>query len=215
MGDGKIVILGEDAWMGDVNNYMLSLPLLNLLRENNIFSLKDVSIRSPQLTRRLGWRDMNSLGLHEVLTEEWAAYIKLRCENFISLDEDVEDSLCWSQNHRNGSYSIKLSCKSWMGDRLEGRVKCWWKPLWKMKSPPRCEITFCLTLNNKLLTWDNGHKRGWHGPNRCPLCNSNSESISHIFISCLYAGQVSALIKEKHKIKDNWNTDSLEESFRS
>jgi hypothetical protein len=80
---------------------------------------------------------------------------------------------------------------------------------------PKMQNYLLLALNNKLLTWDNGHKRGWHGPNRCPLCNSNSESISHIFISCLYAGQVSTLIKEKHNAQDNWNKDSLEECFRS
>jgi hypothetical protein len=37
------------------------------------------------------------------------------------------------------------------------------------------------------LTWDNGTKTGCCGPNRCILCKSNEEWVSHLFISCPYA----------------------------
>ena len=63
----------------------------------------------------------------------------------------------------------------------------WWKQLWKSKGPLKAKITLWLTLNNKLLTWDNLQKRGWIGPNRCALCYSDEEIVSHLFNFCSYA----------------------------
>jgi hypothetical protein len=109
------------------------------------------------------------------------------------------DSLCWSKNPQNDSYSVKLGYKSWLEENSVIHPKWWWKPLWKIKSPPRCKLTLWLALNNKLLTWDNFLRRGWCGPNRCPLCKENQETITHLFISCPYAGKVAQIIKYQAK----------------
>ena len=61
----------------------------------------------------------------------------------------------------------------------------WWKQLWKAEGPLKAKLTLWLTLNNKLL--GNLQKRGWIGPNRCALCNSGDETISHLFNFCSYA----------------------------
>ena len=63
----------------------------------------------------------------------------------------------------------------------------WWKNLWKAEGPLKDKLTLRLTLNNKLLTWDNLQKRGWKGPNRCALCFSDEETVTHLFHSCSYA----------------------------
>lgn len=102
-----------------------------------------------------------------------------------------------------------------MENRNNGHVKWWWKHVWKFKSPPWYKITLWLALNNKLLTWDNGQKRGRCGPNRCTLCKDNPESVTHLFISCPYAGQVLAMISEKLKTQESWNKTSLEKCYRS
>jgi endo-beta-N-acetylglucosaminidase D len=65
------------------------------------------------------------------------------------------------------------------------------------------------------MTWDNGVKRGWCGPSHCVLCKSNVESVSHLFVTCPYAGQVTKIIKEKLNAKMDWNRDSLEDCFRN
>jgi hypothetical protein len=59
------------------------------------------------------------------------------------------------------------------------------------------KIALWLALNNKLLTWDNGLKRGWCGPNRCALYKSNDESVSHLFVTCPFADQVTNIVKDK------------------
>jgi ribonuclease HI len=93
--------------------------------------------------------------------------------------------------------------------------KWWWKPLWKLKAPPRCKLTLWLALNKFFLTWDNSLRRGWCGPNRCPLCKGNQESITHLFISCSYAEKVVNILKEQLKAKANWNQGSVEDCFRT
>jgi hypothetical protein len=95
----------------------------------------------------------------------------------------------------------KLGFKSWKEDCFDSPVKWWWKPLWKFKAPLRREITLSLALNNKLLTWDNGLKRGWCGPIRCALCKLDAETTSHLFVSCPYARQATKIIKEKTNAK--------------
>ena len=60
----------------------------------------------------------------------------------------------------------------------------------KREGPIKAEITLWLTLNNKLLTWDNLQKRGWIGPSRCALCHSDEETSSHLFNLCSYAKSI-------------------------
>jgi hypothetical protein len=113
--------------------------------------LNDARIGDPQLRGHAGWRDVSSLGLPDALSVEWDSFISLLCENFITLDDESEDSLCWSKNPKDGSFMTKLGYKSWQEDRLEISLKWWWKPMWKFKSPLKCKITLWLALNNKLL----------------------------------------------------------------
>ena len=60
----------------------------------------------------------------------------------------------------------------------------WWKRLWKIQIPLMTIIT------NKLLTWEMLSKRGFEGPGLFSLCRSSDETISHLFSSCPYAGNV-------------------------
>jgi hypothetical protein len=70
--------------------------------------------------------------------------------------------------------------------QFTGEKQWWWSILWKLNAPLKSKITLSLEIDNKLLTWDNGIKRRWVGPNRCALCKINEESSSHIFICCPY-----------------------------
>jgi hypothetical protein len=180
MGKGKT---GRRPWLGAGNNYKFSLPLLQFLKDKNLRFLSDINTGFPQIRGRLGWKNADSLDLPEAMRDEWNSFISLLCENFISLDRDSEDSLCWSKNTQNGSYSVKLGYKAWLEDNFVTHPKWWWKPLWKLKAPPRCKLTLWLAMNNKLLTWDNFLRRGWCGPNKCPLCKENQETITHLFVS--------------------------------
>ena len=110
--------------------------------------------------------------------------------NFIHLEEDRDDKLVWTKNLVNGDFMAKLGYKTWVGENFQGEMEEWWKQLWKVEVPLKAKVTLWLTLNNKILTWDNLQKRGWNGPNWCALCNSNEENVSHLFNFCSYADTV-------------------------
>ena len=95
-----------------MTDYKPMPPLLLSLRNKNISSLYDPSIGSPQLRGRLDWKNVISIGLPEALFKEWESFITLLCENFISLDEETTNSLCWSKNPVNGSCMVKLGYKA-------------------------------------------------------------------------------------------------------
>jgi hypothetical protein len=78
-----------------------------------------------------------TLGLPVDLTEEWGLYVKILCENLISLNEESKDSLYWSKNPRGGNYFVKLGYKSWLDNRNASLVKWRWKTMWKFKGPLR------------------------------------------------------------------------------
>jgi hypothetical protein len=59
--------------------------------------------------------------------------------------------------------------------------------MWKENAPFKVKTLTWLVLENKILTWDNGLKRGWIGPNWCALRRSVEEALQHLFISCPYA----------------------------
>jgi hypothetical protein len=135
VGNGKKVHVGEDPWIGAGDKFHLSPLLILALKEKNVCSLFYASIGAPHLRGHLGWKDAYMLDLPEELQDEWESYVKLLCENFIILDEETKDSLCWSRNPKSGSYIVKLGYRSWVEEHFHDPIKWWWKPLWKFKSP--------------------------------------------------------------------------------
>lgn len=46
----------------------------------------------------------------------------------------------------------------------EAREKQWsWEKIWELNIPLNTRIFMWLAWSNKILTWDNGYKRNWHG----------------------------------------------------
>jgi hypothetical protein len=69
------------------------------------------------------------LGLSGELVEEWRSYVGLLCENHISLDNDLEDTLCWSRNPKGGFFTAKLGYEAWkeemfVGEKNGGGFRC-------------------------------------------------------------------------------------------
>jgi hypothetical protein len=53
--------------------------------------------------------------------EKWEGFVKLLNFNFITLQEDEEDSLYWSRNEKNGNYTEKLDYLSLAEKLLKGK----------------------------------------------------------------------------------------------
>jgi hypothetical protein len=57
----------------------------------------------------------------------------------------------------------------------------WRKSLWSWDCPLKINIFTSLVAENKILTWENLHHRGFIGSSYCILCNKNKETMYHLF----------------------------------
>ena len=90
------------------------------------------------------------------------------------LNDDI-DALKWSYNMELGVISEKLAYQQ-LTDNFQVE-KFWWHNIWKWKVTSRILLLCWLAFENRILTWDNLLKRGFSGPNICPLCGLEEETI--------------------------------------
>eukprot|EP00253_Pinus_taeda_P016878 PITA_16878 len=62
-----------------------------------------------------------------------------------------------------------------------------WRIVWERNWWPKVSIFIWLASKNKILTWDRIQKKGFIGPSRCYLCNSEGETRNHLLINCPFA----------------------------
>jgi hypothetical protein len=60
---------------------------------------------------------------------------------------------------------------------------------WKTWTPPKCHFFLWLVAQRKCWTADRLARRGLDHPEKCPLCDQESETIDHLLISCVFARQ--------------------------
>ena len=158
VGNVKQIRVGEDPWSGVGERYKLSEGLVSKLRSLGVYNLNQAC--STTLQRETLWKNSEQLGLEEGHKEEWEEYVSMLKSNFIYLEEAREDKLVWKKNPVNGDFTAKLGYKIWAEENFQGEIKEWWKQLWKSEGHLKAKITLWLSLNNKMLTWDNLQKRG-------------------------------------------------------
>jgi len=112
-----------------------------MLHNVNIFWVEDAKSQDPQLVGRHGWKSSNLIDLFGNEASKWDHYISLMVSNFIRLNPDVHDELCWSKNHHFEEFTVKLGYKVEMETKFEGKKYWWWKILWNLSTPLKCKIT--------------------------------------------------------------------------
>lgn len=100
------VHLGKDPWVGSIDNYRLSLEVLNWLHERGFTKFVDGVQRSPNCWLR-NWITAKELDLQGELAEEWNNYILFLSHNVIYLF-DTDDELVWTWNNDIGTLIVKL-----------------------------------------------------------------------------------------------------------
>lgn len=73
--------------------------------------------------------------------------------------------------------------------------------VWKTKAPPRMQVFSWLMMLNKILTIDNLMKRGWNMVNRCIMCKSQLETVSHLFEKCTVTEEIYRHISTTMRMK--------------
>ncbi|KAJ4804966.1 RNA-directed DNA polymerase (reverse transcriptase)-related family protein [Rhynchospora pubera] len=101
----------------------------------------------------------------------------------LQLSEDTLDSLSWSLPGAAGNYSTKSVYHTIKVFPVHSSNL---RKIWKLRIPPRFQIFLWQMMHNKIATLDNLQKRDWQLPNMCSLCNSDSETVTHLFNHCAF-----------------------------
>ena len=132
--------------------------------------------------------------------EIWVTFTRNLDLNGIRLTSEP-DLILWDYNKYDGAISadstydcIVHSFNPALGSRL-------YNTLWIDHLPRKIGCFSWLVLRNKILTWDNLQKRGKHGPGICLLCNSNDETVDHLFSCCPVWKSVLGLLCDQMQLK--------------
>ena len=85
--------------------------------------------------------------------------------------------------------------------------------VWGFNIPQKLKCFIWLAINRKINTWDNLHKRGWIGPDRCCLCKIEAETVDHIFVGCSFVEKVIHILGSMFDVHLLWSDSSLLENL--
>jgi hypothetical protein len=110
------------------------------------------------------------------------------CIYACSLKGEGEDHLGWESLH---TFSVKRYYRS-LTHTSSNLFP--WKMVWKAKVPPRVAFFSWIASLGKALTIDNLRKRGLILQNWCCLCQSDGESVDHLFLHCSMATDMWSMV---------------------
>lgn len=102
---------------------------------------------------------------------------------------DGKDVIIWDKA-QNGRYSPKATYLAISVELYFRDVKWWWKGLWKLIFPTKKKLFGCVSLENKVPTWDILQKCHFEDPGWCNLCKNDQEYGLHIFLNCSFSKEV-------------------------
>ncbi|XP_058783349.1 uncharacterized protein LOC131658030 [Vicia villosa] len=97
-------------------------------------------------------------------------------------DFNVEDSLVWKYS-THGDLSFQTAYNTIIKPSLS---KLWSIFLGDKDSPPSHSMVVWRYIHHKIPTDDNYSIRGFNLPSMCSLCNSQSETMDHLFFGCSF-----------------------------
>ncbi|CAN0907795.1 hypothetical protein LINGRAHAP2_LOCUS24991 [Linum grandiflorum] len=116
----------------------------------------------------------------------------------------VSDRFVWSFC-RDGKYTAASGYRlsHTLASQREGRKfgvelhdEHLWARLWSLNIQPKLRFFLWKIVHGILPTFDALQSRHLDVPSLCPVCNGADESITHLFISCVVAKQLSLLIDD-------------------
>ena len=90
------------------------------------------------------------------------------------------------QNPTGGHYTSNLGYQVLREEEDHPPPQWWYNIIWSLKCPLKLVLFMCLYLVDKVLVWKHLVKILGCGLGICSICKSDSESIDHLFIKCLY-----------------------------
>lgn len=118
-------------------------------------------------------------------------------------------------NTKNGMITAKGAYDLIVSQNLPLTQTSLFAQLWHFSIPQKIKCFLWLVVENKINTWDNIVKKGWHGPNRCCLCKLNSETVRHLFVDCPFVQKTINLLCRVHLCSLAWEATSVVKNIDS
>lgn len=84
-----------------------------------------------------------------------------------------------------------------------------------MDCPLKIKLFLWLALAKRIHVWDFLAKKFYAGPGRCPLCRSEEETVSHLFVHCSYFQNMWPTVSRAKGFSFDWNGEELQESLKN
>ncbi|CAN1749960.1 hypothetical protein LINPERHAP1_LOCUS3888 [Linum perenne] len=97
-------------------------------------------------------------------------------------------------------FSVKSFTAQLMFERFLGSEDFPWSTIWSKVVPVKIQCFMWLAYHGRISTHDVLQAKGFQFPNRCSLCLSQEESVSHIFIHCPFVGPIWSKISSRLSI---------------
>ena len=94
------------------------------------------------------------------------------------------DTLTWAGVMKEGTLVVKHVYFNITLFHNLNHMSMGFEGFWKRNFPTKVLLFRWLVWREKILTWDNLTRRGYHSPSRCIFCREAEESINHIFFTC-------------------------------
>jgi hypothetical protein len=96
------------------------------------------------------------------------------------------DELIWTGGDNLGFLTVKNVYKALANKLWQHPIGGWRKKLCTWDCALKNKLLTWLSVDSKILTWDNLQHKGWIGPNIYHLCLKARENVLHLFVDCSF-----------------------------
>ena len=180
VGNGENILLGIDPIVGFRSSYSLPEDLRSYLEDLNVCSLAQAR---NTLSSRSYWYTLEDLDIGGSYSTIWNNYIESLIGAGIRLSNSSDD-LVWTYKKNAGSITAKAVYDCIVFSHSPPAPSPAESSLWNRALPNKISCFIWLSIRNRILTWENLQKRGYHGHGICVLCCKDEETVEHLFNNC-------------------------------
>lgn len=134
IGNGSLVRIGCDPWLGSGNALILPEGLVRYLNSRGIKYLAQIGDQQHSTIFSQAWIIDRQWQLTDEWNSIWKDYIQALTESHIRLKED-EDELIWDVS-KSGHYVPKIGYYKLIQAKNPDTHKSWWSALWHLQAQP-------------------------------------------------------------------------------
>jgi hypothetical protein len=173
-GVGSRISFWEDVWCGERSLKDTFSGLFSIARFRKASIVENMEWSNSAIQ----WNIVFTRLIHDWEVEVLASFY--RCLYSYKFRGVGEDKLWWVPLSE-GAFKVSSFYRVLSS---HGSLPFPWKGIWRTKAPPRVVFFAWTAARSKIPTIDNLRRKGMIVVNRCWLCESDGESVDHLFLHC-------------------------------